>query len=222
MISQSKSPFFTPNRIGFSLSLIAHLAFALMFYDYFHNIDVQQNGDEITSIALATFQTPSNEPVVEPPKPQPIVKPKKKHHRKEIVKEHGKLAKKEEEVVPPTPTPQAKPDEKVEEGEMIQTLSYRNGEEDEVFAKIKRAIERRNKYPNMAKKRGLEGEVIVEFIIYKDGKVSNIRIVKPCPHESFNTAAINAVRKAQGDFPSLDVTTKIELPIVYELKMSKL
>lgn len=212
--------FTTSTRAGFTVSLIFHLALALSFYDFFHNMDVQESGDNITTIALATFQNPSNEDV-EVPKPKPVVQ-KQRHHKKEIVKENGKLSKKEEEVAPPTPSPKAAPDENVAEGDVIQTLSYRDGQEDELFSKIKRAIDRKNKYPPMARKRGLQGEVVVEFIIYKDGRVANIRVTKPCNHDTFNVAALNAIKKAQSDFPALSATTKIELPIVYELKMDSI
>ncbi|CAM3352124.1 energy transducer TonB [Helicobacter labetoulli] len=213
----AKSSFLTPTRLGFAISFVLHIGLVVWLFGVFHNVELQQNGDNITTIALATFQTPSNQDNVENPKPT-RTQQHKKRIQKEIVKQQGKLAKQEETSPPPTPAPKAKPDEKAEEGEIIQTLSYRNGDEDENFSQIKRAIDRKNKYPNMARKRGLEGEVIVEFVIYKDGKVASIRIIKPCPHDPFNVAALNAIKKAQGDFPRLSVTTKIELPIVYELK----
>ncbi len=213
--------FSTSMRTGFIISAVLHVALALTFYDFFHNkMELQQSGDNITTIALATFQNPSNEENIENPKPKPITH-KKRHYHKEILKENGKLSKKEEEVIPPAQSPKAKPDEKAEEGDVIQTLSYRDGSEDELFSKIKRAIERKNKYPPMARKRGLEGEVIVEFVIYKDGRLADIRIVKPS-HDPFNVAALNAIRKAQNDFPILNISTKIELPIVYELKMDNI
>lgn len=219
--AQNNTHFFLmPSVIGFALSMIVHLSFAAVFFVRFHNIDVQQHGDHITTISLATFQAPSNQEDVENPKPKPIVH-KKRHHHKEIVKEEGKLAKQEE--VQPTPeskAPKAKPDEKKEEGEIVQTLSYKDGDDDEVFAKIKRAIDRKNKYPSIARKRGLEGEVVVEFVIYRDGRVADVRVSKACPHDPFNVAAVNAVKKAQADFPTLSVTTKIEIPIVYQLEKS--
>ncbi|MCX2716474.1 energy transducer TonB [Helicobacter sp. MIT 21-1697] len=211
-----QNTFFTSHKIAFALSFVLHFAFAMTFYTYFYHTDFAQNGDNITTLALATFQTPSQQEEVETPKPKPLVH-KTKHQHKEIIKEEGKLAKKEEEVSPTNKAPKAKPNEKIEEGEIIQTLSYKNGSEDDLFSKIKSAIDRRTKYPTMARKRGLEGEVIVEFIIYQNGKVANIRLIKACEYEPFNTAAINAIKKAQDDFPTLSSTTKIELPIKYEL-----
>lgn len=202
--------------VGLGISFILHALLFFMLFDLFHNVDVRQDGDSITTIALATFQAPSQiDEEVENPKPKPE-KPKKKH-RKEIIKDHGKLAKQEEAMIEPTKAPKAKPDETKNEGDVIQTLSYKNGQEDERFAKIKRAIEKRNKYPPMMRKRGLEGEVVVEFIIHKDGRVADIRIIKACRHDPFNTAAVSAIKRAQSDFPTLSFTTRIEIPIVYEL-----
>lgn len=202
------------SKIGFTISLALHGALLMLFYNHLHHIDFQQDGDTFTTISLATFQTPSNEEQIEP---KPVVHKKKKHHE-EIFKEYGKLAQQEE--TSPSKQPKAQPNEKIEEGEMIQTLSYRNGEEDEVFSKIKRAIDRKNKYPPMARKRELEGEVIVEFIIGKDGKVANIKVTKPCSHNLLNEAAMIAIRKAQSDFPTLSFTAKVEIPIIYELERS--
>lgn len=217
--SENQASFFTSSRLGFGVSLILHIGLLVWLFDVFHSMDLQQSGDNVTTISLATFQTPSQEvqEVIEQPKSQPTPH-KKRHHRKEIVKEEGRLAKQEEVSPPSTPAPKAKPDEKVEEGEIIQTLSYKNGDEDETLSKIKRAIDRRNKYPPMARKRGLEGEVVVEFVVYKDGRVDNIRIIKPCVHDAFNVAALNAVKKAQSDFPTLSVNTRIQFPVVYELR----
>lgn len=210
----ANNTFLTSTRAGFIISFLVHFAFAMTFYEFFHNIDLQQDGDNITTIALATFQNPSNDENVDNIKPKPVIH-KKKHHHKEIFKEYGKLTQKEEFVS--NKAPKASPDEKIEDGDVIKTLSYRDGSEDELFSRIKRAIDRKNKYPPMARKRGLEGEVVVEFIIYKDGRVANIRVIKPCPHDPFNIAAMNAIKKAQNDFPILSTTTKIELPITYEL-----
>lgn len=212
--SQSNS-LFNASKIGFSVSLVIHCVLAFTLFEHFHNLELKQDGDNITTIALATFQNPSEQEEVENLKPKPNPQIKKQRH-KEIFKETGKLANVKNETKP-SESPKAKPDVKQEEGERIQTLSYKDGKEDEIFGKIKRAIDRKNKYPSIARKRGLEGEVIVEFIIYENGKVGEIQVTKPCPYEPFNVAAVNAIKKAQNDFPGLSLPTKIEIPIVYKL-----
>lgn len=214
--SQSRS-LLNPSKIGFSISLVIHCALAYTLFDHFHNFEVKQDGDNVMTIALATFQNPSEQEKVENPKPNPTPQVKKQKHHKEVFKETGKLANAKNETKP-SESPKAKQDTKQEEGELIQTLSYKDGKEDEIFGKIKRAIDRKNKYPSIARKRGLEGEVVVEFIIYENGKVGEIQVTKPCPYEPFNTAAVNAIKKAQNDFPILSLPTKIEIPIVYKLE----
>lgn len=206
---------FNASKIGFSVSLVIHCALAFTLFEHFHDLELKEDGDSITTIALATFQNPSEQEKIENPEPKPTPQIKKQQH-KERYKKTGKLANAKSETKP-SESPKAKADVKQEEGEQIQKLSYKDGKEDEIFGKIKRAIDRKNKYPSIARKRGLEGEVIVEFIIYENGKVGEIQVTKPCPYEPLNIAAVNAIKKAQNEFPGLSSPTKIEIPIVYKL-----
>lgn len=41
-----------------------------------------------------------------------------------------------------------------------------------------------------------EGVVSLSFVINPDGTISNLKIVKPSPHESLNRAALQAVKKS--------------------------
>jgi protein TonB len=50
-------------------------------------------------------------------------------------------------------------------------------------------------YPRRAQSRGIEGFVIVEFVVTKTGAVSNAVIVKSQPEGIFNQAALDAVAK---------------------------
>ena len=200
------------NYAGFIISLALHLALFFSLYGVFYNMDLRQNGESITTLSLATFMDTSNEDSVSETKP--IVK-KQKH--REITKHDGKLAKQEEIITPPQNPPKAQPSENLEEGDVIQTLTFNDGSEDELFSKLKRAIDRKSKYPPMARKQGLEGRVVVEFVIHKNGGVSHIQLVESCPHKSLNLAALNAIKQAQNDFPIFTQTTKNRLPIVYEL-----
>jgi protein TonB len=51
------------------------------------------------------------------------------------------------------------------------------------------------KYPRVAARRGIEGVVTVTFIITKDGKVRDPRVVKATPENIFNDEAIDAILK---------------------------
>ena len=50
-------------------------------------------------------------------------------------------------------------------------------------------------YPRRAQSRGIEGFVIVEFVVTKTGAVSNAVVVKAQPEGIFNQAALDAVAK---------------------------
>lgn len=51
-------------------------------------------------------------------------------------------------------------------------------------------------YPSMALRRGLEGEVLVEYTINANGKAENIKILEASPRGFFNNATINALETA--------------------------
>ncbi len=75
-------------------------------------------------------------------------------------------------------------------------------------------------YPELARKAGLEGKVIVEFIVGKDGRVKSARVLKS-DNEIFNQAALNAVKQyvfkpaMQNDRP---VSVRVIQPIVFSLE----
>ncbi len=75
-------------------------------------------------------------------------------------------------------------------------------------------------YPELARKAGLEGKVIVEYIVGKDGHVKSARVLKS-DNEIFNQAALNAVKQyvfkpaMQNDRP---VSVRVIQPIVFALE----
>lgn len=76
------------------------------------------------------------------------------------------------------------------------------------------------KYPELARKAGLEGKVIVEYIVGKDGHVESARVIKS-DNEIFNQAALDAVKQyvfkpaMQNDRP---VKVRVIQPIVFTLE----
>lgn len=75
-------------------------------------------------------------------------------------------------------------------------------------------------YPELARKAGLEGKVIIEIIVGKDGHVKSARVLKS-DNEIFNQAALNAVKQyvfkpaMQNDRP---VSVRVIQPIVFSLE----
>ncbi len=58
---------------------------------------------------------------------------------------------------------------------------------------INKIIKKNVKYPFIAKKNGIEGKVIIQFKILKDGKVKNIKIVKSSGSKILDKSAIKAI-----------------------------
>ncbi len=84
-----------------------------------------------------------------------------------------------------------------------------------------RAIQRKLKYPEIARKAGIEGTVIVYAKISKNGEVINTKIVKPLGNSGCNEAAVEAIKAVkwkpamQRDKP---VTVWVSVPVKFRLK----
>jgi protein TonB len=66
--------------------------------------------------------------------------------------------------------------------------------EKDYYEMVRLRIEREKKYPEEAASMHKEGKVVLSFVINLDGFVRDLTIVKPCPHEVLNEAALQAVR----------------------------
>ncbi len=87
---------------------------------------------------------------------------------------------------------------------------------------INERIKRNVKYPFIAKKNGIEGKVIVQFKILKDGKVRNIKIIKSSGFDILDKYAIKAILSSV-PFPHLPRNLgknnlTIEVPINFFLE----
>jgi len=91
----------------------------------------------------------------------------------------------------------------------------------EYLAMVRLRIERHKKYPNAAKSRQLEGEVLVHFVITTNGNVEATKITRSSGHSILDKAGLTAVRNA-APFPKPPAEffkgkIPIEVPIVFEL-----
>jgi protein TonB len=75
-------------------------------------------------------------------------------------------------------------------------------------------------YPFQAKRRGIEGKVILRFLVDKKGQVSQVSVKHAQPEGTFEQSAIKAVRQWQFEPAKKDgrfVATWVEVPIRFEL-----
>ncbi len=81
-------------------------------------------------------------------------------------------------------------------------------------------LQRRVKYPDIARRNGIEGQVLVGALIGKDGKVEKVQVIET-DNEVLNKEAVNAVRETvftpaiQNGTP---VRMWVRIPIVFKLR----
>ena len=83
------------------------------------------------------------------------------------------------------------------------------------------AIQKKLKYPDIARKAGIEGRVIVRVLVGTDGSVKDAKILKSLGHTGCDEAAINAIKAVrwtpakQRDRP---VQVWVGIPVIFRLK----
>ncbi|MFB6272288.1 MAG: TonB family protein [Salinibacter sp.] len=101
-------------------------------------------------------------------------------------------------------------------------------EEDEVFMDVEeppelvggaKALENAVSYPELAKEAGIEGQVIVRFVVDKNGNVTNTKVLRGV-NKALNQAAVKAVRAQEfrpGKQRGEPVKVRMSLPVTFRL-----
>lgn len=166
-----------------------------------------------------------SEPMVAP---LPVVQ---KKPEKKVFKEPVKslpLAKPAQEPVTPTPMVETVPVPVMEVPSVTQTQespkrASSSQSEDLLkayLAKVRQKIQESLRYPTMAKKMGVEGETVVQFLIHANGMVdaSSLKIAKSSGKAMLDRNAMDAVLDAiPFDLPPKEAL-EIIIPVVFKLK----
>lgn len=154
------------------------------------------------------------EPIITPT-PKPIVKePKKIEPKKPIVKKKKKIVKK-----PKKPNKIKKRTKKVSKNSRVKKVASRRNvrvspaKKSAFLSKIRAKINRAKSYPNIARRRGIEGRVRVSFKILSSGRVGAISVSGA---RAFHNSAKSAVRRA---FPINPKNAPISLPMSINLTL---
>jgi periplasmic protein TonB len=94
----------------------------------------------------------------------------------------------------------------------VETPSYLDLHKDE----IAQALQRAKSYPELARKRSIEGVVEVSFTIKPTGEVESVEATSKS--QLLSNAAIESVHRAKSYFPLPLENVTIKVPIVYHLK----
>jgi len=96
--------------------------------------------------------------------------------------------------------------------------------ENKYLQKIQELIEKNKKYPKIAKRLNQSGEIYLNFTIYKNGQIANIKIIKSSNFRRLNKAAIEIMSEIEKFDPIPDELDKdiwnITVPIVYKINRS--
>jgi len=91
-------------------------------------------------------------------------------------------------------------------------IPYASGAE---YSSIRSDIERHITYPEIARRRGLEGTVLAGFIIDQKGMPTEIKIIKSSNYEVLDKEVIKIIKRAS---PYRVKNIKVEVPISFRLK----
>ena len=72
-------------------------------------------------------------------------------------------------------------------------------------------------YPRMARKRHIQGKVMVRFELRTNGEIHNITIME-AGRDILGAAAVTTIERLEGKFPLPDETLILHVPIMYQLK----
>ncbi len=193
---------------------------------------------ELIVTEVSFLEAPKPTPMLEAPKEERIQKVEplvEKKPEKKVSKEVAKTTPVQKAIKEPVATthvvPSATMESSTEERVSTQTTTPSNEKVSTSFshqsddllslylAKVRHKIQESLHYPSMAKKMGLEGEAVVQFLIHTNGMVdtSSIKIAKSSGKAVLDRNAIDAVIEALPfEFPPRE-EIEIKVPVVFKL-----
>jgi TonB family protein len=82
------------------------------------------------------------------------------------------------------------------------------------------AVPEATEYPEAARRQGIEGTVVVEFLVLPDGSITKMQITKPV-HPLLNKAAVRAIQKVEfepGTYRGKPVPALKSLPVSFHIR----
>ncbi|MEO9869729.1 energy transducer TonB [Ekhidna sp.] len=210
---EAKKPLF------FGIGMIISLSLTLVAFEWKSPIDPIVDFIPIENDTYDEILIPPTVHTPPPPPPQsiPIIKSTNEESKEEpdIIIDIDILDEDPIVILIPTEVPDEKPDEVIRSYAEVMP-SFEGG-----IQKFYSFISDRMKYPRAASKLGIEGKVFVQFIVGKDGLLSDIHVVKGigsgCDEEALRV--MNLVPKfipaKQGD---VRVPIKMIVPITFKLQ----
>lgn len=73
-------------------------------------------------------------------------------------------------------------------------------------------------YPLLARKLGMEGRVVISFLLTKDGHIKDIKVEESSGYKILDDNAVSTLRKVEKLIPKPPVDVRIKIPIIYKLE----
>lgn len=112
--------------------------------------------------------------------------------------------------------PQAAASNSIVEADTVQEVSLEDAYIEEHINEIMALLKKNLYYPRMARKRGIEGRVLVRFKLLANGDIENITVLET-EREILARAAVTTIERLEGKFPLPKETLTLNVPIVYRL-----
>ena len=207
---------------SYSLNIEIGLVLALMLLILAFRVDIRRKSEfqivmeqqEIVQIEEITQTEQQMKPPPPPRPPVPVEVPNDEIVEEEPVRFDASLDLRETLDVAPTPPPVPEAEEEKEEPEIFVVVEERprliGG-----LAALQKAV----KYPEFAKKAGIEGTVFVQFVVDEKGNVENPQVTRSV-HKLLDEAALEAIRKMKftpGKQRGRPVKVQMSLPVRFIL-----
>lgn len=222
----------SPLKIGFIVSFVLHSLLITLFVtmDTTKQISKENNYTIAINLSNLTNTNQTGTQTIKQHKKERKEKTSKKIVKKEIPLDNKIVENKDFEDIPKEEVETAESNAESSTESNMESNDFNDSQDadvggggiqmldknSELFAIIKNIIDKNNQYPRMAHKRGIEGSIIAEFILFKNGEISEIKILNKA-HNILNQGAINAIKRSYKEFPSMNNNVKIKVTISYNL-----
>lgn len=207
----------------------------LLFAVFGNPFKIEFKGEDQMTLVLSQFIAQGQIAQAGPPAPPAPIppeelkpKPKKKQQKKPRKEKpplderaQKKLEKVSEESASSAPPPGGA---QVNNNKPTQIGTLAFGQTDNPFLReIKRAIDQAamESYPRQAIRMNLTGTVLLEFVWLQNKILQQVRIIRGSGHKILDAHTLKIIQKASKQFPAYKENIRIQIPITYNLKVSK-
>ncbi|MDF1878844.1 TonB family protein [Sulfurimonas sp. SAG-AH-194-C20] len=219
---------------SFIVSIIIHLLLVVLIYLVYKEVSIGlkvEKKESLLCIKLSSVCKPTQKTLAPPKKPKKLIKKKKKvkplkkvaQISKLIVEIQNKKVLVEKEVLEDTSTlKKTSVIKKVQKKDLLtlKVVKEKSAPQkiyiDENIEKIIALIKENLYYPRRARKRGIQGNVLVRFTLSKAAKVSNIEVLSSNSN-ILSRGAIKTIQNIDEKLPKPNQNITFNIPISYTL-----